>query len=37
MIVYDPDIMGVSLTTTEVDTPMVVDPNAIFSLEWRSI
>jgi hypothetical protein len=36
MIIYDLDIIGVSLTPTEADTPLVVDPNAIFSLPISS-
>jgi hypothetical protein len=36
MVVYDLDIVGVSLTPAEADTPLVVDPNAILSFPVSS-
>jgi hypothetical protein len=32
MIVYDLDIIGVSLIPTEADTPLFVDPDTVLSL-----
>jgi hypothetical protein len=32
MIVYDLDIVGISVAPTKADPPLVIDPNAVLSL-----
>jgi len=36
MIIYDFNIVSVSLAPTEADTPLVIDPNAVLSLPVSS-
>ena len=36
MIVYDLNIVSVSLVPAEADTPLVIDPNAVLSLPVSS-